>query len=129
MKIFLAILLRLVLVIIAIVISIFFFPLTFQGLLIETLKYQTPSGFFGFTLTESILSLFMVSMLWISIILGTIGKKIDYVFILSLFILSSLEYFSAENMTMLVYLGLVVATILGNVIGFGLKILRKRIWK
>jgi hypothetical protein len=68
-------------------------------------------------------------MLWISIILGTIGKKIDYVFILSLFILSSLEYFSAENMTMLVYLGLVVATILGNVIGFGLKILRKRIWK
>lgn len=120
---------RLTFIIIAIVISIFFFPITFQSLLTETLGYQTPSGFFGFTFTESILSLVMVSMLWISIILGSIGKKIDYIIIFILFILSSLEYFSAENMTPLVYSGLVVATILGNVIGFGLKILRKKVWR
>lgn len=59
---------------------------------------------------------------------GAIGKKVDYIFIGTIFVLGLLEYFSAENVTPQMYLGLFGAAGAGLLIGFVLKLLRKRIW-
>ncbi len=108
----------------AIGIGLFFFPLTIHDFVMGTLKYQIPSGFFGFTLTDWILSWEIATTFWLGVIFGTLGKKIDYILIAAFFVLSSLEFYSADNMTLLVYSGLVGAALLGNAIGFALKLLR-----
>ncbi len=70
----------------------------------------------------------MASIFWAGILYGTLGKKIDYIFITGLFILCSLDFFFTENMTPLVYSGLVGATVLGVVIGYIINIARKRLF-
>lgn len=115
---------RILLVILALGAGLYFFPDPIYGFLINTLGYQNPSGFFGFSVTDSILAWFIASSILVGIFLGGIGKKIDYIFILLFFLVSSYEFFSAENMTSLVYSGLVGATLFGNAIGYVLKLLR-----
>ena len=92
----------------------------------ETLKYQLPSGFFGFTFADWSISWFISTSFLAGAIFGTLGKRIDYIFVITLFVLASLDFFYTENMTPLVYSGLVGATLIGNVIGFILKLLRAK---
>jgi len=120
------ILVRVLLVGIGIGIGIYFFPLTIHDFVVNTLGYQKPSGFFGFTLADWNVSWFVSATLWIGIIFGTFGKKIDYIFISIMFTVFSLSFLSTENMTLLVYSGLIGSTIIGNILGFILKLLRQR---
>jgi hypothetical protein len=124
----LAVLLRILLIVVASIIGLFFFPITIHDFVINTLGYIVPSGFFGFTFADWDVAWIISSALWVGILLGTLGKRIDYAFILLFFITSSFEYLYTENMTLLVYSGLVGATIIGNIIGFGLKLLRQKYW-
>jgi hypothetical protein len=116
------------LTILAIGIGLFFFPLTIHDFVMNTLHYQIPNGFFGFTATDWFLSWEIASTFLVGLILGSLGRKIDYIFIITFFILLSFDFLSSDNMTLLVYSGLVGAAALGNAIGFGIKLLRQRIF-
>lgn len=108
------------------IVGLFFFPITIHDFIVNVLAYHRPNGFFGYTATDWILA-WIISFSFLSgIIFNLFGKKIDYIFIFLLFLLSSYEFLTAENMTLLVYSALVVATIIGTILGFGLKLLRKR---
>jgi len=72
---------------------------------------------------------FISSTLWAGIIFGTIGKKMDCIFIIGFFVLCSLDFLYTQNMTWLVYSGLVGAAVVGNAIGFILKLARQRFFK
>lgn len=121
----LEVILRIILIVVAFGIGAFFFSNTIHGFVLDTLKYQIPNGFFGFTFADWDVAWFISSSFWIGIIFGTIGKKIDYYVVFLFFILFSFDFFYTENMTSLVYSGLVGATILGNLIGYMLKIGRQ----
>lgn len=120
--------LRVLLLIICIAIGIYFFPVTIHNFVVNTLGYQKPAGFFGFTFADWEVSWLISSSLFSGIIFGALGKKIDYIFIVILFFLSSLDFLFTENITFVVYLGLSGSAILGNVIGYGLKLARKKFW-
>jgi len=88
--------------------------------------YQAPSGFFGFALTEELLAWFLSSIFWSGLIYQTFGKKIDQIFIITIFVIVSWEYFSADNMTWQIYFGLIGVALLGNFLGYLLKLGRER---
>ncbi len=125
-KITLAILSRILLLLAAVICGAFFFQITIHEFVVDTLKYQLPSGFFGFTFADWDISWFIASSFLAGIFFGTLGKKMDYVFIITFFGLSSLDFLYTENMTALIYSALVAATVIGNVIGFGLKLLKQK---
>jgi hypothetical protein len=106
-----------------------FFPPEVYFFVTRTLEYQEPPGFFSFSLAGWVVAWTMLSMLWISASFGAIGKRVDYILILGLFALSSLSFYYTENMTWLVYSGLVGATLLGALIGFGFKSFRQKFLK
>jgi hypothetical protein len=116
------------LLILSSIIGIFFFPIAIHDFLINILGYQRPTGFFGFTFADWDVAWILASCLWTGIILGGIGRKVDYIFIFLFFLLTSVEFFYTENMTLTVYLALVGVTVLGNLIGFAIKVLRKKYW-
>ncbi len=107
----------------------FLFPITIHSFVVNTLGYEKPSGFFGFTFADWDVAWFIASTLLAGIIFGTIGKKVDYIFIVIFFILCSLDFFYTDNMTLLVYAGLVGTTVVGNAIGFILKLARQKFFK
>lgn len=118
---------RLLLLVVAFGVGLVFFQVQIHQFVVETLGYQNPPGFFDMaSWAEWDISWNIATSFWIGIIFGTLGKKIDYIFIIALFLLFSLDSLYTGNMTWLVYSGLVGATILGNVIGLGLKLLRLR---
>ncbi|HVZ75850.1 MAG TPA: hypothetical protein VG934_01100 [Candidatus Paceibacterota bacterium] len=124
-----SIFLRILLVFAALVIGGFFFPITIENFVTHTLGYHNPPGFLDMpSWADWSLSWDMASIFWAGILYGTLGKKIDYIFITGLFILCSLDFFFTENMTPLVYSGLVGATVLGVVIGYIINIARKRLF-
>ena len=108
--------------------AIFAFALFLQDpfyyFLIHTLHYKEPSFFFinlyflglGWTLSWTF---------WSGVVFGAFGKKIDYVFILIVFLLSILDFVYTENITPSIYLGLVGVAVLGNVLGYMLKVGRQ----
>ena len=125
-SIILGIFLRIFLFVVAVFLGIYLFPITIHDFVTNTLGYIRPSVFFGFTWADWDVGWMMALSLWIGVIFGTLGKRGDYIFIALFFFLASLDYFYTDNMTLLVYSGLVGATLLGNAIGFGLKLLRQK---
>jgi hypothetical protein len=113
---------------VAIGLGIFLPQVQLHSFVIDTLGYQSPPGFFGFNLQAWPIVWLMSSMFWVGVIFGTLGKVTDYILIGIFFIFTSFVLL-ADNITLYVYSGLIGTAILGNLIGFALKLLRKRIWK
>lgn len=124
-SIILQILLRVILFIIVLGLSLFT-PFQVHDLIVNNLGYVKPSGFFGFTLADWEIAHILFATFLVGITFGTLGKKIDYAMILILFCLASFDYYSVENMTSRVYSGLLGAALLGNLIGFLLKLARQK---
>lgn len=122
----LKIIFRIFLLIIVVGISLFFFPSTVHEFVTEVLEYQRPTGVLGLSRSDWIIAWIMSASFWVGIVFGALGKKIDYIFILSFFLLMSLNHFYTANMTWLVYSGFVGATVIGVLLGFGLKLLRQK---
>lgn len=116
---------RIFLFVAVLVMSLYLSP-PFEDLNRIVFDYRKPSGFFGFTLSEAFLALTLSLTLWSGIIFGAIGRKIDYVFIGLVFVLAFWEYSSAENVTPQMYLGLIGVAVLGNFLGYLLKLARQR---
>ena len=96
----------------------------FNSFIINTLGYYEPTGFFGFTLHISEPGWMFSSVFWGAIMYGIIGKRIDYIFITVVFLLTLLDFYQSENITPLMYLGLIGVLVVGNIIGYTLKQLR-----
>ncbi len=87
--------------------------------------YQSPSGFFGYAFTDWELAWVLAMIFWSGIIFGSIGKKTDYIFISVFLIFGFWGYLYTENVTPQMYLGLIGVALLGNTIGYMLKIGRR----
>ena len=90
------------------------------------LGYQTPPGFFGFTIIDGILAWTLSFIFWSGILFGILGKKIDYVPIVLIIALALWMYSGTDNVTPQMYLGLLGVALLGNAIGYILKLARLR---
>ncbi len=102
----------------------------FQDLNSHLFHYKTPIGFFDMaSWADSILALCLGLNLLGGIILGVIGKKTDYVIISGIFLFGLWNYTGTGNVTLDMYLGLIGTLVLGNVIGFGLKLARRKFFK
>ena len=91
------------------------------------LGYQAPSGFFwGTSLSDDFVSIVFTLSFWSGIIFGTLGKWWDYLLI-SLFVaLAVWEFTGLATITVPMLIGLAISIILGNAIGFALKLLRQK---
>jgi hypothetical protein len=90
------------------------------------LGYVTPEGFFGFTLTDDFVSLDLMLVFLSGIFLGTLGKKADYFIFIVIFLQALWEYNGTSTITDAMFFGLFGAALIGNAIGFGLKLLRQK---
>ena len=92
-----------------------------------SLDYQRSGGFFGFSIENVIIELIFSFILWASILFGAIGKKIDYLLIVSFIILAVIAFYnSSASLNIKMYLGLIGVALLGNAIGYMLKLARLR---
>lgn len=98
----------------------------FLDILENYLGYKTPSGFFGFTFADAFVALDLGLLFWGSLIFGILGKKIDYLIVFLLLLSALWEYFGTETITTNMYIGLVIALLVGSVIGFVLKLARQK---
>ena len=114
------------LVFVSIVIISLFLQDPFYSFLINTLHYQEPAGFFGFSPYFFGLGWVLSWMFWSTIVYGTIGSKFDYLFVLFVFAFSLLNFFFTENVNTTTYLGLVGVALLGNALGYMLKVGKER---
>jgi hypothetical protein len=111
-------------ILVGLVVVSFFVASPFWYINDSLFNYQRPSGFFGFSLTDAFLAWTLSLTFLNAIMFGAIGKKVDYVFIILVTILAFLEYWSADNVTPQMYLGLVGIALVGNAIGYALKLAR-----
>ena len=89
--------------------------------------YLNPSGFFSMaSWAEWSLTLVLAAVFWSGILFGSLGKKIDYIFISLVMALALWEYSGTDNVTPQMYLGLIGVALLGNAIGYLLKLARVR---
>ncbi len=101
--------------------------LVFLDILEKHLGYESPAGsFWGGDLTDNFVSLYLALIFFGSIIFGTLGKWWDFAFIILFISLGIWEYQGISTTTSSMFVGLAVAALLGNVIGFGLKLLRQK---
>lgn len=117
-----------VLLLVPIAIVSFFLQEPFYTFLIETLQYQEPPAFFGYNLYFFGLGWVLSWTFWSGIMYGTMSKKLDYFFIALIFCFSVWNLYISENVTPLVYGGLIGVAAVGLAIGYGLKLLRQRIF-
>ncbi|HVV38890.1 MAG TPA: hypothetical protein VHD31_01015 [Candidatus Paceibacterota bacterium] len=94
----------------------------------QYLGYSESSTFFGAFqgFATDFLALVFSYALWVSVIFGALGKKADYI-IITLY--AFLGFFLLYNLSLKIYLGFIGVTILGNLIGFCLKLWRQRFFK
>jgi hypothetical protein len=117
--------LRIVVLILVAFIANFESPLALE-ILKNNLGYITPEGFFGFNLTDDFVS-FELALVFVSgVFLGLLGKVADYILIIFFILFAAYDYFSVTSLTNLMTFGFVGAVLLGNAIGFGLKLLRQK---
>jgi hypothetical protein len=99
----------------------------FYFFLVKTLGYhESCGGFFelcGFE-TEA-LSLVISYIFWVTFVFGILGKKMDYIFSTILFLLAFLLFTQEKNITPQMYIGLIGVALLGNALGYILKIGRE----
>ena len=93
--------------------------------ILGTLNYKNPSDFFGTSWAEWSLAWVLTCVLWGGIIFGTLGKKIDYIFFALILSLALWEFVFTDNVTLQMYLGLVGIAVLGNILGYMLKVGRQ----
>lgn len=96
----------------------------FHDFIINTLEYNRPSGFFGFTFADWELAWLLSLVFWSGIILGTIGKKTDYILITIIFLIALWDYSYPPAVSILMHAGLFGVLFLGNTIGYFLKLAR-----
>lgn len=97
----------------------------FLYILVKYLGYINPNDYFSFLL-DALVSVSIGSVFLGSIVFGSLGKKFDYFLISLIFIAASIAFFYSEKSTSSMFVGLAIAALLGNTIGFGLKLLRKK---
>ena len=97
----------------------------FHAFILDTLNFKNPSDFFGASWADWGLAWTLTSLFWSGIVFGALGKKIDYIFIAIIFLFSLLIFFYTKNVTLAIYLGLVGVAVLGNVLGYMLKVGRQ----
>jgi hypothetical protein len=111
-------------------IAVFTFAFYCSDVSFEILKkylgYITPPGFFGFTLADFFVSLELGSVFISGIMFGALGQIIDYPVTLLFLIWGLWDYHGIPTVTTNMYLGLLGAIIIGNLIGFALKLFRQR---
>jgi hypothetical protein len=111
------------------VLVIGFYEVTwFESFLRDTLHFkETCSGFCALQgIGTGVLALILSYSFWIGVVFGTLGKKTDYILIGILAILALLSFY---NLSLQIYMGLIEVILAGNAIGFGLKLLRMRVFK
>ena len=117
-------LLRTLLLVIVLVLGIFTaFP--FHEFNHNIFGYQKPPGFFGFTLADWEIASLLASVFWGGIIYGIIGRRVDYIFFVLIFLFTLWDYWYPPSVPPLMYLGLVGVAVLGNVLGYMLKVGRQ----
>ncbi len=116
---------RILLLLLALTVS-FFAAVPFEYFNDTILGFQKPVGFFGFTIADGILAWTLSFMFWSGVVFGTFGKRIDYTFIALVALFAFWIYSSTENVTSAMYLGLFGVALLGNAIGYMLKLARLR---
>ena len=92
---------------------------------IDSLRFENPSDFFGSSWADWSLAWILASLFWGGIVFGVSGKKIDYFFTLLLSVIGFLGFVYTKNVMPLMYLGLVGVAVLGNVLGYMLKVGRQ----
>jgi len=121
----LSILYRIFLFIAVIVIAFYTSPF-FLDILEKYLGYITPSGFLGFTLADWGVSIELATVFWAGTIFGTLGRKWDYLLIAFFFVFALVDYIGSESATVPMYIGLIATLLIGNAIGFVLKLARQK---
>jgi hypothetical protein len=116
---------RIIILIITVVVANQTFP---QGLEIlqNYLGYKTPDVIWGENLVDGIVAIGFGVVFWGGILFGSLGKKVDYFFILIFIVLGLWDFWTTSTVTTAMYLGLIGAAVVGNVIGFVLKVLRQK---
>lgn len=98
----------------------------FYQLVVDRLDYHEPGtlfiSFYGFS--GVILGWLMSYTFWCGVVLGTLGKKIDYVLSTAVFLFAFWVYLTTTNVTPEIYLSLLGVAIVGNLIGYALKVAR-----
>jgi hypothetical protein len=100
----------------------------FQQLNEELFNFINPPTFFMASWADGVLAWCLSSVLWGAIIFGTLGRKIDYIFLGVVFLFALWNYVYTQNVTPQMYLGLIGVAAIGIFLGFCLKLLRQRIW-
>lgn len=90
------------------------------------LAYTTPLVDWGDLLVDASIAVSLGMVFWGALLFGAIGKKVDYLFIFLFTLFGFLNFYITETVTIQMYLGLIAAIIIGNAIGFALKLLRQR---
>lgn len=98
----------------------------FYSLNEKIFEYQNPAGFFIPSLADWGLAFALAVVFWSGTLFGLIGKKIDRILILFFILFGLWTYVYTDNITPQMYLGLVGVALLGNTIGYGLKLARLR---
>ena len=117
---FIRVVLLIVVVVITWLTSIFFWEI-----IKNYLGYQTPEVFFSFV-TDLVVIFGFGLIFWGSIMFGALGRRWDYLIIIVLTGWGFYSYTFIEEGTARMFLGLIGAAIIGNAIGFALKLLRQR---
>lgn len=115
-----------VILLIGIIFGSAFILYPFHNLIVGSLSYKIPEGFFQTSTADWELSWLLTSTLIGGMIFGTLGKKIDYIFIAMFIALDIWEWTGTENITLQIWFVLVAVILAGNIIGFALKLLRQR---
>lgn len=92
--------------------------------------YQNPAGFFVIpNFSDEILGLTISLVFWGAVLYGIFGKMVDHVLFGLIFIFALWNYFSTENVTPDMYIGLAGAAFAGTILGYAFKVLRLRYWR
>ena len=93
----------------------------------NTFHYINPPGFFSMaSLAEWFLALDLALVFWTGVMFGAVGKKTDYILIATIFLYALWGYSGAANVTQQMYLGLIGVALLGNALGYMLKVGKER---
>lgn len=99
----------------------------FEIFLKTTLDYKGSGGFFGFDISSAILAVIMSWLFLGSILLSYLGRKADYVLSGILFLFSLFLFSRSGEISQQIYMSLIPLSLLGNAIGYGLKLLRQKV--
>lgn len=128
LKISLAVTSRLLLLVIVVILSAYTSETAHQ-LITETFGYQNPSGFFVPSWADSILAWTLTMLFLGAIFFGALGRRIDYIFIGIIILFTIWSFVGTDNVTNQMYLGLIGVAVVGNAIGYALKLARHKIWE